>query len=212
MAGRPTAAKKTTGNASTEVVVGSAAQRLVKATEEFKAAVAEVDKLSDKAENLTLQVANKQSEIAELEVEFAEKKRQAEVELEVSLKANQERVVTSVLSDQGKVAVKREDYQAITSELASVKADFDKNVKAAEGRAEGIAKTRFENELKLKDAEFKAANAGNIAEITSLAKEVASLKEQSSKWEQALAEERKAGVQRAQASAIGNVNVTSGGK
>lgn len=70
-------------SASTEIVLGQAAQQIAKAVTELNAATSTVGQLVSQAEELTLQVANKESQIADLEVQYAEKARQAEVEFDL---------------------------------------------------------------------------------------------------------------------------------
>ena len=60
------------GNASTEVVLGQAAQQITKAVSELATATATIGKLAAQAEELTLQVSNKEDEIAALDVKFTE--------------------------------------------------------------------------------------------------------------------------------------------
>jgi hypothetical protein len=192
---------------STELVLGRAAGQLSKAVVDLKAAFDEVNSLELKSEDLALKVANKEEEIANLETQFQEKKRQATLNLELQMKENSDKTIAENLILQGKVAVKREEYNSLLDELTQLKADFAQQIRAEIGKAEGMAKSRFESDLKLKEAEFKAKEAGNTAEIESLKKEVAFLNTQITKWETALVEERKAGVERAKASAIGSVNL-----
>jgi ABC-type transporter Mla subunit MlaD len=89
-------------SASTEIVLGQAAQQIAKAVSELNAATSTVGQLVTQAEELTLQVANKESQIADLEVQYAEKARQAEVEFDLNVKANAERVVTEWLRNHPK--------------------------------------------------------------------------------------------------------------
>jgi chromosome segregation ATPase len=209
MAGRPPKNGGATRSVTTEVVLGRAAQSLSKAVAEAKVTFEQLNTLESKAEELTLKVANKEEELANIEVQIAEKERQAKVELEVRLKENAIRTASEVLAGQGKVAINSTELNDLRDELTQLKSDFATQVRAEIGKAEGIAKSRYESELKLKDAEFKAKEASNTAEIESLKKEVTSLKEQSAKWEQALSAERQASIERAKASAIGTIQVGS---
>lgn len=212
MAGRP--ASKTTAHSSvtTEVVFGRTAQSIKKAVAELNAATESFRTLESKSEDLALQVANKEEQIANLEQQFNEKKRQLELDLDLKMKSNAENVVREELASKQKIAIKREEYQELVDTLNQLKNEFSSAIKSEVGKAEGIAKSRFESELKLKEAEFKAAEASNVAAITSLKEKVLFLEAQGAKWEQALSAERTAGIERAKASAIGAVNVTSAGK
>lgn len=210
MAGRPP--KNRTQSITTEIVLGSAAQTIKKAILELNSAVESVKTLDAKGEELTLLVSNKEGAIAELEVTFQEKERQMSLDLDLKMKGSAERTVNEYLSTNGKIAISVQDYNGLKNELAELKANFEKNLNAEIGKAKGMADSRAEQATKLLQAEFNAKEAGNTAQIKSLTEKVTFLEAQGAKWEAALAEERKAGVQRAQAGAIGSVNVTAPGK
>jgi hypothetical protein len=208
MAGRPPkngVAKSVTS----EVVMGRASQSINKAVVSLKEAFQHADSLEERFEDLSLKVANKEEELASIDLKIAEKERQSNVDLELKLRSNAERTVNDFLIQQGKIAVKQETYDELLDELTQLKSDMVTQIKAEVGKAEGIASSRYTNELKLKEAEFKAKEAGNAAEIESLKKEVIFLNAQLLKWEKALDEERKASVERSKASAIGNVTLGS---
>ena len=109
-------------SASTEVVLGQAAQQISKAVSELNSATGTLTKLTAQADELTLLVANKEDQIVALEVEYAEKARQAKVDLEVSMKANTESVVNEHLSTVGKVSIGKAELTALTKELSAVPA------------------------------------------------------------------------------------------
>src|ERR1700747_388440 len=114
-------------SATTELVLGQAAQNITKAVSELNSATEAVNKLSTLGEELTLLVANKEEAIAALEVQYAEKARQADVDLDLSMKANTERVVTSYLNENGKVAIAKAELSSLQKELADNKGDTKAN-------------------------------------------------------------------------------------
>ena len=87
MASKTTAKK---ASQSTEIVLGQAAQQIAKGVSELKSASETIAQLVQASEDLSLQVANKEAQIAELDVQYGEKARQKEVELELNFKANSE--------------------------------------------------------------------------------------------------------------------------
>jgi hypothetical protein len=207
---KPVTNKK--GSLATDAILGQGAASLTKAVSEMRTAASAIEKLAADSEQLTLEVASKQEQIDQLAVEYAEKLRQADLDLDLKVKANEDRVATEILAKTQKVAVKQADYTALQNELNTVKADQERTIKAAEGKAEGIAKSKYEGEAKLAAATFAAEAASDKAKITSLTEKVSFLESQISKWEGALTAERTASVERAKASAIGSVNLTAPGK
>jgi hypothetical protein len=194
-------------SATSEVVLGKAAGQLADATNALKGAVALVEGLEQKAKDNALTIANQEEKIAALAVEFAEKERQAKLDLDLKVKENQTKVVTDVLATQSKIAVKQEDFNALQDELTTLKTEFADKVKAEVGKAEGIAKSRFEKERELLEAQQATKEAGNVAEIKNLNQQVAVYKQQAEDWKKQLDDERKAGTERAKAGAIGTMNV-----
>ena len=197
------------GTVGTEVIIGQSAVALKKVVGDITAAVGLItDDLVEKAENLSAQIADKEAKIVDLDVEFAEKRRQAEVSLDIALQSNADAKVTSILTNQGKIAVSRVDFDSLNNTLSSLKDKFDSEVRKAEQTAFGIAKKELEQALKNKDLEFAAKKAQNEAELSQKDAQIKFLNEQVTMWKSALDSERTAGVQRAQASSIGAVNIT----
>lgn len=199
-------------SASTEIVLGQAAQQIAKAVSELNTATSTVGKLVSQAEELTLQVANKESQIADLEVQYAEKARQAEVEFDLNVKANAERVVTDWLRTNGKVSISSEELSSLQKELADTKANTEAEVKKQVAQATATLKSHYENEIRLIHSENKAIAAENAAKIGTLATQNKFLEEQVTKLYLQLDAERAAGIERAKAGSVGTINVSGQGK
>ena len=116
-------------SASTELVLGQAAAQITKAVNELNSAVETVNKLALQAEDLTLKVANKETQIAELDTIFAEKSRQSEVEFDLNMKAHAERVVSTYLNASNKVAVPSSELSTLQKELSDTKAGAENETK-----------------------------------------------------------------------------------
>lgn len=210
MAVTKTTVKK--GNASTEVILGQAAQQITKAVAELATATSTIGKLAAQAEELTLQVSNKEDEIAALDVKFAEKERQLTVDLDLSFKANTNKVVTEYLASVGKESITTSELSSLRSELSDVKHSADKTAKEAVGSALATAKSQYENDIKLLHSENKAIAAENASKIGVLAEKNAFLQDQVTKLYAQLDAERSAGVQRAQAGSVGSINIGDQGR
>lgn len=205
------ATKTTTKKASltTEVVLGQAAQQITKAVSELNAATTTVTQLASQAEEMTLLVANKETQIADLEVQFAEKARQAEVEFELNMKANADRVLTEYLKSNGKVAVTTSEWTSLQKELADTKANAEAETHKRVSIAVNAAKAQYENDIKLLHSENKAVSVENSSKIGVLTEKNAFLEEQVTKLYKQLDAERAAGIERAKAGSVGSINVGS---
>lgn len=206
MVGRPRKATSVT----TEMVLGSAAQNLKKAVAELTIAVDSVKTLEVKGEELTLLVSNKEDQINDLDLKFAEKERQMTLDLDLKMKANAESTVNDFLSKVGKTSIAVSELNSLRKELETIKVNYAKEVTAEVGKAEGIAKARFEQDKRLLESEYKGSQATNIAKITALEEKVVFLTSQSAQWEKQLNAERTASVDRAKAGAVGTINVGDG--
>ena len=209
MAGKTTAKK---ASVSTEIVLGQAAQQITKAVAELNNATASVNQLTAKAEELTLLVANKEEAIKALEVEFAEKERQLKVDLDLSFKANTDRVVNEYLSSVNKVAVSASELNTLKSELEEAKSNTEAQIKREVSAVASNSKSQYENEIKLIHSENKAIAAENAAKIGTLATQNKFLEEQVTKLYLQLDAERAAGIERAKAGSVGSINVAPAGK
>lgn len=207
-------AKPTTKKASvtTELVLGQAAQQITKAVTELNGVTGTIGKLAAQAEELTLQVANKEEAIAALEVAYAEKERQLNVDLDLSFKANTERVVSEFLRSTGKVSISGEELQNLRQELAETKANADAETKKQVAQATASIKSDYENAIKLLHSENKAVAAENAAKIGTLGTQNSFLQEQVTKLYAQLDAERQAGIERAKAGSVGSINIGDGNR
>lgn len=204
---KSTPSSTTKRSATTELVLGQAAQRITKAVAELKAANEEVSKLSSISEELTLLVANKEEQITALSVEFEEKKRQFQVQLELDCKADTERLLNEYLHSNGKVAITHTELSTLKKELAETKANMDADIKKQVASITSNLKNQFENDLRFLQAENKAVAAENASKIGTLSEKNKFLEEQVTKLYTQLDAERAAGVERAKAGSVGSINV-----
>lgn len=206
---KPTAKK---GSVATEQIVGQAAQQITKAVAELAGATKTIETLVSQSEELTLLVANKEEQIKDLDVQFAEKERQLNVNLDLSFKANAEKMVSENLSANGKVAISSTELKELRSELETVKSGTEALVKKEVAIVASTLKSQHENEIKLIHSENKAIAAENAAKLGSLTKQNEFLEEQVTKLYLQLDAERAAGTERAKAGSIGNITVGETGR
>jgi hypothetical protein len=206
MATKATVKKAST---STEIVLGHAAQQIAKGVSELNSASATIAKLVQASEDLSLQVANKETQIADLDVQYGEKARQKEVELDLNFKASQDRVVTNYLTENGKVAISKTDLANLQKELADTKANAEAVTKKEVAIVSSSLKSQYENEIKLIQSENNTKSVENASKIGTLTEKAAFLETQVAKLYQQLDAERAAGIERAKAGSVGSINVGS---
>jgi len=207
---KSTSTRKASTN--TEVVLGQAAAQIAKAVNELKAATATVSTLSDQSEQLTMLVANKEEAISALEIEYAEKRRQADVELDLSFRANQEKVVNQWLTSNGYTSIATSELTSLRSDLDTARTNTEATVKKEIASVVSTLKTQYDNEIKLIHSENKAIAAENAAKIGTLATQNKFLEEQVTKLYLQLDAERAAGIERAKAGSVGSINVAPSSK
>lgn len=201
-------AKTTTKKSvTTEIVLGQAAQQISKAVSELTSATETIKELTSKSDDLSLQVANKEEQIASLEVEYKEKERQLDVQLDLNFKSNSERVVTEYLTSNGKVSISKTDLANLQKELADTKANADAETKKAVAQVSSSLKSQYENDIRFLQSENKATAAENASKIATLADKNVFLEAQTTKLFLQLEAERAAGVERAKAGSIGQITV-----
>jgi chromosome segregation ATPase len=204
MAGKPTTKRAT---ATTELVLGQAAQQITKAVSELSSATATINKLVAQSEELTLLVANKEASISELSTQYSEKERQLNVELDLSFKANTENVVNEYLKSTGKVSISNIELTTLRKDLEESRANVAKETEKAVSDATSAVKSNFENAIKLLQSENKAVAAQNEAKLGSLESQNKFLEDQVTKLYKQLDSEREAGTERAKAGSVGSINV-----
>jgi hypothetical protein len=206
MAGKTTTPARK-ASVTTEVVLGKAAQQIAKAVSELNAATESVNQLASKTEDLTLQVANKEEAIAALEVEYNERKRQSEVDLELTMRSSAEKLVNEHLTSNGYVSISANELNSLRSELEQTKSTTEAQIKKEVATVASTLKSQYENEIKLIQSENKAISAENAAKIGTLATQNKFLEDQVTKLYLQLDAERAAGIERAKAGSIGNITV-----
>lgn len=191
----------------TEVIVGAAAELAKRAANSLKESLAKFEELMSTSETQQLKIAEQEEKINELGTSYAEKLRAQEVEFDLKVKADSNKVVKELLGSQNLVAVPTEEYDALKKELSDLEKDFEDETAAAVKKETSIAYGRLENEKKLLEANFAAKEAENRAEIINLKAMNEQLREQAGLWKQSLDDERAAGIERAKAGSIGSINV-----
>ena len=170
----------TAKKATSVKVVGSVADRAAKslntantALEKTMASLTDVVKqvatATETLDGLVYDIEAKQVEKDKLDADYQAKVREAEADLAISLKENEETQVNQLLRKQNRVAISTTDLETLERKAASNEETLNKTVKAAEaiafqkGKAEGegnlseekskasIASAKFESQIEAKD-------------------------------------------------------------
>lgn len=200
-------APKKVGNKTTEIIVGTAALKLGSALTSISAAMGEVAKLGDTAQAMTLKVSDLEDKIGGLKQDLENKTAQNKIELQQSYDADKKAFVDGWLKENNVIVVDEAGYKALQTELAGMEAKMETTVKNEVAKAVAIEKANSANALKIAQLEADKKEASNVAEINQLKAQITFLEKTSKSWEDALTEERKAGIERAKASSINTLNV-----
>lgn len=200
------------GTPKTEALIGQGVVKMETAIKSINQAVQQFAEMPKMLAQLSAEVADKQDKIAALNIEFAEKKRQHEVELELQKKAGVEKLVTETLQAEKKVAITAEEHLNLKQQVIDLQTSQDKAVDKAVAIATNSLKSTYEADKKVRESEYVAKEAENKATINSLNNQIATLNKELDAWKKALDEERKASVERAKAASIGAVNISGQGK
>jgi len=212
MAKSTTTTKAARTTKTTEIVLGQAAQHINKGVNELKVAAETITKLADQIENLTLEISNKENDIADLDIKFNEMNRAKEIELQMNFKSNSEKVVLDYLLANNKVAVTQEYLSQLQQDLDKTKANAESETKKAVAIVTANLTSKYESDIKLLQSENKAIAADNQAKIGTLDEKNKFLEAQVTKLYAQLDAERAASIERAKAGSVGSINVTGGRK
>jgi len=202
--------KKT--SATSESALVNATGNFKKALGELKSGFELISGLEDKVEELQATIASKEDNIKALDTEFLEKQRQAQVNLELTIKANQDKAVEAILTGQGKVAIEKTNLNSIQKSLTDLQTDFTNKLSEETSKAYAKAASEYKGKSELLEATFSTREAENKAKIFTLEQQNKFLADQVTMWKGALDAEREAGIKRAQAQGSVNLTVPSQGK
>ncbi|WP_395000476.1 hypothetical protein [Acinetobacter sp.] len=195
---------------SLKVAAEQAVVKITKANEDLNKTLSALGAGATAQQDLINQIAQKEADLGQLEVQFNEKQRAAEVKFDLDLKARQAQIVTEVLASQGKTVIDTEvlnklrtDYQTLTT---NYRVELEKEVNEVKRSAEAGKAAA----IRTKELELQVASAEQKAQITSLNEKNTLLAQQVDDYKVQIAEDREARVQEAQARGNAVVNVSSG--
>jgi uncharacterized protein YerC len=202
------------GNATNKVttVAQASTVKINKATDALAKIVSELQGTNDSYEEIVTNIELKEAELQRLGQEFSEKEREMEADLKLKAKESASSLVNEILKSESKVSIDSTELTTLRKELETIKANFDKNVRAESEKAIAIVSARHAGELKAKDLEFAAASATMKAELSTASDQIASYTNQINDYKAQINADREARVQEAQARGGQSITVQSEGK
>lgn len=200
---------KGTPTGNVEVIIGNAANNLKNAATAAQKVFEQLDKAVEQAGKVTEDVELKTAELDKLTVEYAEKERQALLDLDMKVKENKKELVTTVLAETNQIAVDSDEYHALQNSNQAYKLDFDKQVKAEMAKLTSVLTSEFKGKEDLATAKFEATTAWLKADLESAVKQADFYKGQITFLETQLTADRNARVEEAKARGNAVVNVTT---
>lgn len=199
------------GTPKTEAIIGTGINKLNAAGKSLADAISTLNTMPKMAEDLSAEIAAKYDKIAALDVEYAEKLRQHEVDLKLQTQASEENFVTAYLTAKGHTSVEKNALAALESGISRLEQEHDANIKKEVAIATNSVKREYESQINLLKAEQKTQEAEKTAQIKQLNDQVVFLTSQVNEWKKQLDDERKASIERSKAGSIGAINVDSSG-
>lgn len=196
--------KKVATPAQREVVIGAAAKALETAAVTVKELL---DNLRGNVADLGLKIEEKQLSLNGLEQQYAEKDRQAQVNLALNIQEKGLVAAEEVLGKQNKVSIDKMELTGLKAEVNKLKADYTKDLQSATEIVVKQEKAKWDNEKALLQAQHKQEQAENTAAIKGAELQVKMLADQAAMLTKQLNDERDAGVRRMAGIAAPVVNV-----
>lgn len=200
------------GNKTTELIIGTAAAKMESGIKTLLQVVPTIEKLNETILTGTLEVSNLEDKIGGLKQDFINKAAQNKIELQNAYDTDRKEFVDKWLADNDMAVIEVDELGKLNSDLRDAQQTMDNAVKTAVASATGAMKKDNDNAMSLLKLEHEKKEAENKAEITQLRNQVSFMEKQCKMLEDQLTAERTAGVQRAQASSIGSINVGDSGK
>lgn len=204
--------KKVAGTKNTEVMLGKAAAGIAASYKGLQTFMNEFANIEQRIPECTLEISNLEDQIGGLKTELENTKNQNKLELELQFKADKASFVTTYLMENNLVSISKTELDKLKTDLMKATTEQDKAVAAAVAANTNSLTAKFNSEKAIAEMQHKTNEATNLAKIEQMEDKITFLGEQVELWKGALDDERKAGVERAKAGAIGTLNLNGQGK
>lgn len=190
--------------AQREIIIGGAASALGTATAVITGMLGD---LKGTVEDLGLKIDEKTKTLADLNVQYTEKERQLTVQLDLNMKEKGLKAATEILAFNQMTGIPTAELDKLRNDHAALQRDYKAEVEKVTAGIRADEKGKWEQEKKLLEAQHAQSQAENTATINANKTTIAGLEAQVKMLIEQLNEERKAGIERAKAGAIGAINV-----
>lgn len=192
-------------------VVTQATSKLTKITDDAKKVFESIEGLSNLAEQMASDIELKQSELDKLSEEIELSTRKAKAELDVSVQENERNVLASLMNKFSLANIEIAELVKLKDRLEVAETDNEEAIEKAVKSAEAILHTKYNGELRTKEAEHKVATAELEANLNAKDQQIEYLKATINDLKETVSAEREARVKVAEAeSKKQGVTVTNG--
>lgn len=202
-------APKKKGTAKTEAIIGTSVVKLDQAIASIDSATKLLGELFQEVDNSVSKVADKEDQLAQLIVDYAEKKRRLDIQLQLDHQEDETKLATAWLKARNLMAIEPTKYDEMLATMGDAEKDQADAVSKAVAIATNSLKSHEESVRRILTAEFNTKEAENRFKITALEQQLVAAKEESVRWQKALDDDRKAGIERAKASSVGAINIAT---
>jgi len=204
--------KKTNGNKTTELIIGSSAAKLAVAVNGIQSALLEANKLNEIVAESSLKVVEMEDKLGALDQELVNKKAQNKYEIELSYKTDKKSFVEAYLSDNELMTVNETEWLAMQKKLEDSDRATTDAVSKAVGAATGSLKSEHTSALKVAQLEHDKKEAENVATIKQLTAQITFLTQQNQTLQTLIDTQIKAETERAKHQPAIHVNGTNTGR
>ena len=194
------------GNRTTELIIGSAANKFVSASTSFESMLDAFDKMKNEfqetIDSKTLEVVTLESKIDDLKQDLQNKKTQNDIELKNHYDSQKKQYVENWLRENGYTMIFTNELAALRKDLTDTKADVANQIKMAVTNNTELLTNSHNNEISTLKLTHEKEQADNKAKISLMDEKNKFLAEQVDAWKTAADEARKASVEIAKAGQV----------
>jgi len=203
------AVQKTTPSKATSVETLKASKALEKSAADLTKVLNSIEKFKDTVTSINEEVDAKQAELQGLNEEYSLKVRNAEVELKLKIRENEEVELKKLLTVRNVVTINRDDLLELENKEVTIQAQADASILAIKQQLKDEAKRELDSKIQALTAEHQIANAEVAAKVTTLTDKVSYLEASLVAANKTIDAEREARVNIAQNSSQPTINVGS---
>lgn len=185
-------------------VLSKGATDMVKAINLLRSSTLGLEAMKNELTNIDYELTEKRVELDKLTVALDETERQRLIDIDLKAREKMTSHIDAFLLETNRISMNKERYE----HLLNLDLKFEDEVRKITSESNNRARSEYTNALALKEAEFKAKEAENNAQLKSYEGQLVAAKNEAKMWQDQLNSERAASIERAKASSIGSVNIS----